>query len=98
METFADTLFDTDCALPYLPSYLEIRREHQLIKQNPGEVLGKQELQRETFEQFKWILFVVYPEGTSLISRCVDPNQSLKGEYLQDYGHRNLTVLAHLKL
>ena len=42
METFADTLFDTDCALPYLPSYLEIRREHQLIKQNPGEVLGKQ--------------------------------------------------------
>ena len=34
-------MFDTGCTLAHIPSELEVRLDHQVIKQGAGEVKGK---------------------------------------------------------
>ena len=36
-----DSMFETGCTLAHIPSDLEVRRDHQVIHQAAGEVLGK---------------------------------------------------------
>ena len=38
---FTDKEYDFACILPTVPAYLEIREDHELIKQHTEEILGK---------------------------------------------------------
>ena len=81
-------MFEYGCTLPHLPSYLEIREDHKLIKQKSGEIPGvrychplmkKLDTTNFDFKNVSTKNISEFPDGTVLLSRCARPEYSLSG-------------------
>lgn len=81
-------MFDTGCTLPHLPADLEVRKDHHLVQQTAGKILG---MIRDKTVNINLKSILEFSDGIILYSRCAHSNQALIGNILFFYKQKSFT-------